>query len=254
MKGSITLMYHDVFLSSPMESGFKTNSSKIYKLHVDDFEEQVSKISNYCEQHRILKRNVLFSFDDGGSSNLYVIAPILEKYDLRGLFFITSDRINTDGFLDDKQIQELDKRGHIIGAHSHSHPINMKALSDDVLFQEWSTSCAILEHILNKPITLASIPGGSASNRVFEIMGKCGIREIYTSFPGIGASKYHGISIYYRYAIKKKMPTSYVLSIITSRSTRNQILVKKHILNLLRLMLGKYYFLLRTILLSGKKA
>lgn len=253
MRNNITLMYHDVYLNSPLESGFKTDSSILYKLEVKKFEEQVKLICNKFRYRHLLNRFISFSFDDGGNSFFYVIAPILEKYNLRGIFFVTSNKINENGFLTDEQIKDLDKRGHIIGAHSHSHPLNMKSLSNNTLFQEWSTCCTILTQIINKPITVASIPGGSSSKKVFDVLGKCGIRDIYTSSPGLGRYKYHDMNIYYRYAIKKSMTSSYVLLIISNPYVRILILIKSRILNLLKLFLGKSYFSLRMKLLASKK-
>ena len=81
--------------------------------------------------------DVLFTFDDGGISFLTIIAPILEKYNQKGIFFISTQYIDTPLFLTKKQIKELRERGHIIGSHSHSHPQNISELANSDLLEEY---------------------------------------------------------------------------------------------------------------------
>ena len=87
-------MYHDVYDKKKAESGFQNQEALVYKINVIDFENQVKKISSFKEKY-----DIRFTFDDGGSSFYTLIAPILEKYNFKGYYFISSDFINKKGFL-----------------------------------------------------------------------------------------------------------------------------------------------------------
>ena len=91
----IALMYHDVYKQSGTESGFQNESAFQYKISEEEFESHVKEISKYCVNNNV---DVLFTFDDGGISFLTIIAPILEKYNQKGIFFISTQYIDTPLF------------------------------------------------------------------------------------------------------------------------------------------------------------
>jgi len=159
-KKLVFLMYHDVFDSSFSESGFQNVSAIKYKISRHSFEEQIKEIATYCNSRSISSNDVFFTFDDGGKSFFTFIGPILEKFGFRGYFFISTMFIGQPGFLTDQEIVELDRRGHFIGVHSHSHPPNISSLGFDQIKYEWQQSLLILNKILNKNVRYASIPGG----------------------------------------------------------------------------------------------
>ena len=86
-------MYHDVFVHDTNESGFQRERDLPYKMNASMFERHVKSISDYCESTHQSKNHVVFTFDDGGKSFHQVIAPILEKYGFKGIFFITTKYI-----------------------------------------------------------------------------------------------------------------------------------------------------------------
>ena len=180
----VVLMYHDVYHHDNMESGFCRERDMLYKLDSQVFEDQVKSISDYLKTKNLSKDSVVFSFDDGGKSFYTVIAPILEKYGYKGLFFISTKYIGADTFLSASQIRELNDRGHIIGSHAHTHE-HLYTLSEEQVHQEWKTSTRLLSEIINRPIEYASIPNGDLSDSGVRIMNKLGIKYIYTSIPTI---------------------------------------------------------------------
>ena len=84
----IVLMYHDVYSDSETESGFQFPTSFPYKISAEKFESHVKLAHTYCKQNNLSLDSVEFTFDDGGVSFYTVIAPILEKYGFKGVFFI----------------------------------------------------------------------------------------------------------------------------------------------------------------------
>ena len=167
---SISLMYHCIYASIPQESGFQGAGAMIYKISSVDFEKQVNAISKYLEKNNLEKEAVTFTFDDGGVSFITIIAPILERYGYRGLFFISTRYIGTEGFLTVDQIKELVTRGHMVGSHSHTHPEMMNTMKEEDLIYEWKISGDILREIIGKKVVTASIPNGFCSNKVLSAM------------------------------------------------------------------------------------
>src|SRR5690554_1040737 len=80
---------------------------------------------------------ITFTFDDGFEECYSVIAPLLEKYNTRGAFFINANyiessieyqksyhtRVNSKTKLPMtwKQVKQLHSNGHIIGSHNLDH-------------------------------------------------------------------------------------------------------------------------------------
>lgn len=245
----IVLMYHDVYVHDTSESGFLRERDLPYKIKLSVFEEHVKAVSEYCEKKGYTKQHVLFTFDDGGKSFYSVIAPILEKYGFKGLFFISTEYIGTQTFLSEKDICDLHKRGHIIGSHAHTHK-HLYTLADDQVDKEWGISTKILRNILSEPIRYASIPNGDTSKRVLESARKYGIKHIYTSEPTTKTVFYNGMEVVGRYVLLANSSTGYVMSIITSSKKRFVLSCKRAMLRAVKFVLGSNYVKLKNILLK----
>lgn len=92
-----------------------------------------------------------FTYDDGFEECYTVIAPLLEKYNTRGAFFVNANyiesdtdyqkdfnkrvRIETKKPMSWEQIADLHRRGHIIGSHNLDHLDFSELPSGDVDFQ-----------------------------------------------------------------------------------------------------------------------
>ena len=151
-------------------------------------------------------RPVLLTFDDGGVSFHHPIADLLESRGWRGHFFITTDRIGTPGFLTEAQLRELDRRGHIIGSHSCSHPTRMAALNRADLDREWRQSIARLSAVLGDAVKVASVPGGYYSRDVAESAAAAGIEALFTSEPTAQVGMLSGCRVLGRYVVQRGMP------------------------------------------------
>lgn len=145
-----------------------------------------------------------FTFDDGGISNLKS-AEILENHDLKGMYFITTNRIGTSGFLAETDISDLGKSGHTIGSHSHTHPMIFRTLSYQKMLDEWKVSKDILENISGKEILHCSIPGGDSDLKTYESAAEAGFRYIFDSEPLIESRFVKEAEIFGRFSIKAQM-------------------------------------------------
>ncbi|TYB69460.1 polysaccharide deacetylase family protein [Bizionia saleffrena] len=117
-------------------------------------------------QNNLPKKKVLitFTFDDGFEECYTIIAPLLEKYNCRGAFFINANYINSDksyqqGFNERVaittkkpmtwiQVIDLHERGHLIGSHNLDHS-NFANLSIAEIDFQLKKNKEILEEKLN---------------------------------------------------------------------------------------------------------
>lgn len=243
----INLMYHDVICHDINESGFLRERDLPYKMEASIFEEQVRAISEYCITAGLSNEYVIFTFDDGGKSFYKVIAPILEKYGYKGLFFITTKYIGTNSFLNEIEIRDLHKRGHIIGSHAHTHD-HLYMLSDKQLEEEWKLSTEILACIIGEKVRYASIPNGDTSKKVLHYAQKYGIKYVYTSEPTTKITDWKDVKVIGRYVLLGNSSTDYVMSIIRSKKTRAMLICKRTVLKIIKTILGKYYVKLKNML------
>ncbi|HTL04661.1 MAG TPA: polysaccharide deacetylase family protein, partial [Gemmatimonadales bacterium] len=175
-------------------SGFAGADAEVYKLPLPLFGAHLDAIGATAKAIFSGPANVLagalarpatavLSFDDGGASAWPVTAELLERHGWRGLFFITTDRIGTPGFLDEDAIRALAGSGHIVGSHSVSHPARMATLDPPSLQREWRDSRERLESLLGAPVRIASVPGGYHSAAVARAAAECGYEVLFTSEP-----------------------------------------------------------------------
>jgi len=257
------LLYHDIIgLNDSHEvSGFRGNVVARYKLAADTFESHLQSIKLAIKYPYSISRvsdtlngiPVFLTFDDGGVSGYTIIAPLLEEYGWRGHFFITTNYIGKEGFLDEEQIIELHARGHIIGSHSCSHPDPISKLPYEELLKEWRDSMDVLTDILGEPVKVASIPGGYYSRRVAEAADEVGMQWLFTSEPTSKVLQVGNCKVLGRYMIlnsdcdKKAacLATNCILTVVGQSLSWN---LKK----LAKVVGGKYYLRLRRFILEMK--
>jgi peptidoglycan/xylan/chitin deacetylase (PgdA/CDA1 family) len=218
-------MYHDIVCNERVldVSGFQSPGAAAYKVPENKFEEHIKIIyENQREkvalvsECEIRKDSIFITFDDGGKSFIR-IADILEKYGFRGNFFVTTDYIDTPGFLTEDDIKSLHNRGHIIGSHSCSHPAIFSKLSAEQVTKEWQQSIKILKKITGSDVLTASIPGGFYSKEISRTAGFSGIRYLFTSEPVKRVWSIGNCKILGRYTITNSMPSIEVKNIIDGR-------------------------------------
>ena len=131
---------------------------------------------------------VLISFDDGFYSNRILAEKVLSKYGIKGLFFITEDFIGerkSITFMNQtfypnsprrvlnrnealpmswNDIQWLVDHGHMIGAHTKSHPL-LTSIDDPAdLISEIVSSADRLENLVDTKINCFAFPFGTVES------------------------------------------------------------------------------------------
>jgi len=219
-----SLLFHDVYVGTPSESGFDSQAADRYKLSLAEFETQLSSLARVRSDAPLLAPQLqvsdtsdasdasdasetlpfLVTVDDGGVSYYTVVADRLERLGWRGHCFVTTDLIGQRGFLTKRQIRELDARGHVVGSHSASHPTRFSACSIPQMRREWTRSRDVLQDVLGHPITVASVPGGYFSAVVALTAGEAGLRVLFTSEPTTRTRTHHGCIVAGRYTVRAR--------------------------------------------------
>lgn len=76
---------------------------------------------------------IVLSFDDNTVHDRKAV-EILNKYRIKGTFFINSGTLNTPGFITKEEMEKLYK-GHEVGSHTVNHPKLKELTKDDVEYQ-----------------------------------------------------------------------------------------------------------------------
>jgi peptidoglycan/xylan/chitin deacetylase (PgdA/CDA1 family) len=191
-------MYHDVVEPGLEEaSGFPGRDANSYKVSVAQFRGHLAAIIVRQSGENL----PAFTFDDGGVG-ARIAADHLEGEGLRGCFFITADYIGARGFLDAAAIGDLDRRGHVVGSHSCSHPLRIGHCSVAQVHEEWTRSRDVISAILGRRIGFASVPGGDFQPWVAEAAAAAGFTDLFTSEPTAENRPSFGLTLHGRFTVR----------------------------------------------------
>ncbi|HEY4128774.1 MAG TPA: polysaccharide deacetylase family protein, partial [Gammaproteobacteria bacterium] len=231
MSRLISLLFHDIYVSDPSESGFEGEGAARYKLPLALFAEQMNRLAAVLQSPPVLlgapqtspaSSSVAFTVDDGGLSYLTAVAGLLEGRGWHGHCFVTTAWIGQRGFLHKDQLRELQARGHVIGSHSVSHPARFSACSRDQMLHEWRDSIQALQDILGTKVYSASVPSGYYSRQVAETAAEAGITTLFTSEPETRTRSVDGCQVLGRYAIRSGDGPDYPARLAAQSATARQ--------------------------------
>ena len=132
-------------------------------------------------------QKLLLTFDDGFHSNRILAESVLQKFGVKAIFFITEGFIGLEkekvtefvknsfypnsenlSFNEDlyapmswDDVIWLVKNGHVIGAHTKTHPTLSKLMNHECLVEEIVTSADIIERKIGRKINCFAFPFGT---------------------------------------------------------------------------------------------
>jgi peptidoglycan/xylan/chitin deacetylase (PgdA/CDA1 family) len=228
---NFSVLYHDVLSErNPAPSGFPSPDAGAYKLSDVQFSEHLDRIATVVSVPPAIASDLLHGtpaqrsdrawmlhFDDGGSSALHVISPLLLARGWRGHFHMPTDYIGREGFLSRDELRALRAQGHVVGSHSCSHPLRISSLGDAELLDEWRRSRDVLSETLGEDVVVASVPGGFYSERVARAAARAGIRILFNSEPTAAIGQVDGCLILGRYSIMRQTAAETAAAIVSGR-------------------------------------
>ncbi|MDD3726444.1 MAG: polysaccharide deacetylase family protein [Candidatus Ratteibacteria bacterium] len=136
----------------------------------------------------------LITFDDGYADNLWYAIPILKKFNIKPLIFLTVDYIGTDRifsrykdkekdrFLNWEEVKTLSEEGILFGSHSLSHP-HLLLLDDKRLWEEVSISKKIIEEKTGKDVPYFCYPYGDFDERIIDKVKEANYKAAFITPP-----------------------------------------------------------------------
>ncbi|MEG2245811.1 MAG: polysaccharide deacetylase family protein [Peptostreptococcaceae bacterium] len=120
------------------------------------------------------ENKVSLTFDiAGGTSNIYDVLDVLDKYEVKASFFLVGNWVDNN----EELVKEISKRGHDIGNHSNTHA-NMKELSEKDLINELNITSDKIEAITGEKTTMYRPPFGEFDKDSLEVCEELGYKSI----------------------------------------------------------------------------
>jgi hypothetical protein len=154
-------------------------SRDLYSVSRDRFAEHLRLLSE-LNLTSVSGEPLQLTFDDGHISNYNYAIPLLDRYSLRGIFFVPAGKLRDADRMNRSQLREMVSKGHRVQSHTWSHAL-LTACSRSRLKEELRRSRQTLEDELSVPVDSLSVPGGRWDARVLEACAETGYRYMYTS-------------------------------------------------------------------------
>ncbi len=126
-----------------------------------------------------VRPSTLLTFDDGWRGTLDLAVPILQKYAAEATVFITSNLLDTPGFLRANELHRLPPQLQI-GSHGRTHGF-LNEMTDAEIREELRVSKHELERLSGREVDTVAIPNGAVDERVRRIAEELGYRLVLTS-------------------------------------------------------------------------
>jgi len=157
---------------------------------------------------KLPEKSVMLTFDDGHLDHYQNAFRILEKYDMKGVFFIIANRPGQDGnYADWEQIKEMSDRGNEIASHTVSH-LDLRTLSKEEIKVELEKSKEILEEKTGKPVISFCYPAGKYDGQIISL-----VQENYLFARTTKAGKHFSVSERYEIPTVRMFPDTSVSSL-----------------------------------------
>lgn len=156
------------------------------------------------------EKEVALTFDINWAENdyIYSILDTLDKYNVKGTFFIMGGWVN---YSDDnvKKLKDIDERGHEIGNHSYKHP-SFSKIGEERIKEELRKTDETIEKYIGKKPSLFRFPSGDYNKQSYRTVTSLGYKCIQWDADSIDWKEL-GEEIEYNNVIKKVKAGSIIL-------------------------------------------
>lgn len=159
----------------------------------------LSVLLQQLESGEDLRSRLAVTFDDGYHGNATIAAPILERYNQRACFFVTTGWIGTDyqpwwdeekgiktRWMNWDHVRALRKAGHDIGSHTQTHP-DLGVVAPEIARVEIGGGMARLDAELGERSGLFAYPFGGRKNMSEQnqtVVNQLGLRCCLSAYGG----------------------------------------------------------------------
>jgi peptidoglycan/xylan/chitin deacetylase (PgdA/CDA1 family) len=251
MSDLVVLMYHALYASDAELQSIDAEdrpyavSTGDFAAHLEAIRASSAEVIGYDPSQlgagRTGRARVLITFDDGHRSNHDHALPLLLRFDMRALFFVTSDFIGRrPGFCSWAQLRAVREAGMAVESHGATHRF-LDAMSAEQAYEEFERSKRIIEAEVGHEVTAVSFPGGRFSSTSLAAGRTAGIRHFFCSRPGVNAQERirAGSLPLRRFAVRRQTGADIIADIARRRTlTVGRIIAKSAAKEALRRALG----------------
>ena len=162
----------------------------------------------YCVDIEEKFVSLTFDINWAEKDNLESILNILDKYNVKGTFFIMGGWVNYSNENVNKLVA-INERGHEIGNHSYMHP-GFTKITDEKIKEELNKTDNIIEKYTGKKPELFRFPSGEYNKDCFKKVSELGYKCIQWDADSIDWKEL-GADIEYKNIMKKVKPGSILL-------------------------------------------
>ena len=187
------LMYHHISPASliPTEEVIFNENGWMYTISPEMFEKHIQyflrkgfrfvSMDGYYDtllkNGKENKKEIVITFDDGWFDNYEFAFPILKRYNIPAIFFITTIQFETtDKFkMNVDQIIEMKNAGMTFGSHTCNHKTLSKIKLAEARYEIFKSK-EILEKLFHQSIDYFAYPGGAFNSSVAELVKEAGYK------------------------------------------------------------------------------
>lgn len=122
---------------------------------------------------------VTTSWDDGRREDLSTL-KLLERYGLKGTFYITVGDLNKEGFLSETDVRDMFMQGYEIGAHTVTH-LKLPLVPIQTAKLEIERSKNMLEKMIDAEVVSFSYPKGQYNEAIKNLVARAGFKLARTT-------------------------------------------------------------------------
>ena len=119
----------------------------------------------FVSPEALSSKPIILTFDDGYQDAFDSAFPILQKYQMAGMFYLIIDKIGTPGYLTWDEVAQMQNAGMAFGSHTLTHP-DLRNISLANMQQEITQSQEILSQKLGRNVTDFCYPSGKYDDAV----------------------------------------------------------------------------------------
>ncbi len=133
--------------------------------------------------------SVALTFDDGYRNNWDHAFPALQKWKMKAMIYLVTERIGLDGYLSWDQVKAMRDSGLVsFGSHTHTHRGFVRKTPYDNIENELRLSKELIEKNLGAPCTHLAWPWGDYETSWLPLVKKLGYQSAATTLGGANAS------------------------------------------------------------------
>lgn len=137
----------------------------------------------YRSGQKIPPKTIALTFDGTHEYYYSTVYSALKKHEMPATFFIVSEQIDQEGYLTEKNVEEMAKNERItIGCHGQKPDLNFAKLSSQDVYAQAYFSKNNISSLIFESVDFISYPKGKFSAQAAGVIKKIGFKAAFASY------------------------------------------------------------------------